>query len=135
MPKDRMGVPMAGEYSFAVVDVFTDQPLSGNPLAVFPDADDLAVETMQAIAREFGLSETTFVVAPRHPDATRRLRCFSPAAEVFGAGHNALGAWWLLATAGHIIVPADGIVVQELGDEILPVVVTSKEDRVHRVAM
>ncbi len=126
---------MGDEYSFAVVDVFTDQALSGNPLAVFPGADDLAPQTMQAIAREFGFSETTFVMAPRHRHAMRRLRCFSPVAEVFGAGHNALGAWWLLAASGQVVVPTDGVVAQELGDRVLPVVVTLKEGHVHRVAM
>jgi PhzF family phenazine biosynthesis protein len=126
---------MGDEHSFAVVDVFTDRALSGNPVAVFPRADDLPPHTMQAIAREFGFSETTFVMAPRHPAAVRRLRCFSPAAEVFGAGHNALGAWWLLAVSGQSVVPTDGVVAQELGDQVLPVVVTLKEGRVHRVTM
>ncbi len=92
---------MGNEYGFAVVDVFTDRALSGNLLAVFPAADGLDPQTMQAIAREVGFSETTFVMAPRQR-AVRRLRCFSPAAEVFGAGHNVLGAWWLLAASGGI---------------------------------
>ncbi|MGH9374141.1 MAG: PhzF family phenazine biosynthesis isomerase [Vicinamibacterales bacterium] len=104
---------MPSEYRFAIVDVFTDQPFNGNPLTVVPDAGNLGAETMQAIAQEFGFSETTFVVAPRPPRAARRLRCFSPVAEVFGAGHTALGC--LVAARGrcHITVPSDGMVTQE----------------------
>jgi Phenazine biosynthesis-like protein len=59
---------------FVLVDVFTDTPLTGNPLAVFPEAEGLDDVTMHALAREFNFSETTFVVSPRDPRATRRLR-------------------------------------------------------------
>jgi PhzF family phenazine biosynthesis protein len=54
---------------FVFVDVFADQPLAGNPLAVVPDADDLDDETMRGIAREFNQSETTFLLAPSSPQA------------------------------------------------------------------
>ena len=58
------------------------------------DADGVPEVTLQAVAWEFGHSETTFMLKPRKPEATWRLRCFtSTGAEVFGAGHNALGAW------------------------------------------
>ncbi len=53
------------EYRFVQVDVFTDQPFGGNPLAVFPEAEGLAPEEMQQLAREMNLSETTFVLPPR----------------------------------------------------------------------
>src|SRR5262245_16871396 len=122
-------------YSFVIVDVFTDRPLSGNPLAVFPDADGLSDVWMQAIAREFRFSETTFVVTPNRRQATRRLRCFSPTAEVFGAGHNALGAWWVLLATGRVAIPADGTLWQELGEDVLPVVVELDDETVRRVAM
>lgn len=77
---------------------------------------------MLAIAREFGYSETTFVVPPTREEATSRLRSFTPTAEVFGAGHNALGAWWVLA-AERRIRPAGSltIVQQELGARVRPV--------------
>src|SRR6202044_2882658 len=88
--------------TFYFVDVFADRPLTGNPLSLVPDADDLPEPQMRAIAREFNQSETTFVLRPTvssgpGPTATWRLRSFTPiGAEVFGAGHNALGAWiWL----------------------------------------
>jgi len=52
------------EYTFIQVDVFTDKPFGGNPLAVFPDAEGLTGEEMQSLAREMNLSETTFVLPP-----------------------------------------------------------------------
>ncbi len=112
------------QHRFILVDVFTDRPLAGNPLAVFPDGAVLPDDTMQAVAREFGHSETTFVLAPRDPNATWRLRCFTPRAEVFGAGHNALGAWWVLASLGKVRLDDRAgmtVVGQELGDRVLPV--------------
>lgn len=106
-------------HDFAVVDVFADEPLTGNPLAVVTDADDLAPERTAAIAVEFGLSETTFVTAPTRPDADWRLRSFTRGGEeVTGAGHNALGAWWWLVTSGRATAPS---AVQELGGRVLPV--------------
>lgn len=65
-------------YSFATVDVFTSKRFGGNPLAVFPEADGLSDEAMQAIASEFNLSETTFVLPPESPDHTARVRIFNP---------------------------------------------------------
>lgn len=106
-------------HDYAVVDVFADRPLTGNPLAVVTGADDLDEETMAAIAVEFNLSETTFVTGPTLPGADWRLRSFTPTGdEVAGAGHNALGAWWWLATSGRAVAPG---AVQELGGRTLPV--------------
>jgi trans-2,3-dihydro-3-hydroxyanthranilate isomerase len=106
--------------SFALVDVFSDQPLSGNPLAVVPDADHLDEAVMARIATEFNQSETTFLVAPTMPGAEHRLRSFTPAGvEVFGAGHNALGAWWWLADNGRLDRP--GVWHQQLGTVVLAV--------------
>jgi trans-2,3-dihydro-3-hydroxyanthranilate isomerase len=71
---------------FAFVDVFASVPLTGNPVSIVPDADDLTEAQMQAIAREFNQSETVFVLRPDRPEATWRLRSFTPiGAEVFGA--------------------------------------------------
>ncbi len=123
-------------YPFVVVDVFTEKPLSGNPLAVVPRADGLDPETMQAIAREFNLSETTFTLTPRSPRATRRLRSFSPTAEVFGAGHNALGAWWAILERGDVPLPeGETTFWQELGDRVLAVSATCGSGRLRRIAM
>lgn len=112
---------VGGRLAFALVDVFATRPLSGNPLAVVADADELDVATMRRIAVEFNLSETTFVLRPTVSDAAWWLRSFTPSGqEVVGAGHNALGAWWWLAVNGRVDVggPAQR---QQLGDRSLPV--------------
>ncbi|MDU0752007.1 PhzF family phenazine biosynthesis isomerase [Pseudomonas aeruginosa] len=72
--------------SFLQVDVFTSQPLRGNPAAVVFDADDLDARTMQRIAREMNLSETVFVLAPESPDTDYRVRIFTPSSELPFAG-------------------------------------------------
>ena len=115
---------MSSSVPFFLVDVFADAPLTGNPLAVVADAEHLDDAVMRSIAREFNQSETTFVLPPTQPGATWRLRSFTPAgAEVGGAGHNVLGAWWWLATAGRIELDAEGgaTPMQEYGGRVLPV--------------
>ncbi|MFG2138395.1 PhzF family phenazine biosynthesis protein [Streptomyces sp. NPDC048650] len=117
---------MADSTPFALVDVFTDQPLAGNPLALVPGADALPEELLPRIAREFNQAETTFLLRPTQPGATWRLRSFTAAGvEVFGAGHNALGAWWWLA-ATELLGPRRGVGrwYQQLGSAVLPVEVT-----------
>jgi PhzF family phenazine biosynthesis protein len=110
-----------------LIDVFTDQSLAGNQLTVLLNAQGLTEGQMQAIAREFNYSETTFVLPARQAKADWRLRSFSPSAEVFGAGHNALGAWWVLAECGAISL-SDPVTTfwQELGEEVLPVGIYSE---------
>ena len=118
---------------FAIVDVFAVGPLTGNALAVVPDADALDVPTMRAVAREFNQSETTFLVRPTAPGATRRLRSFTPGGhEVGGAGHNALGAWLWLAHAGRV---GAGNFTQQIGTDVLPVEVAVAEDEPTWVTM
>src|SRR6266571_1715793 len=98
---------------FYFVDVFASHPLSGNPLSLVTDADRLDEAQMRAISREFNQSETTFLLRPRLPGATWRLRSFTPiGAEVFGAGHNALGAWLWLAAAGKVAEGATSVIEQ-----------------------
>jgi len=75
---------------FVQVDVFTDRPFAGNPLAVFPDAEGLTAVQMQAIASEMNLSETTFVLPPEG-DGDARVRIFTPAVELPFAGHPSVG--------------------------------------------
>lgn len=124
------------KHAFVLVDVFTDVPLAGNQLAVFLDADDLDDPTMQAVAREFNYSETTFVVKPRDARATRRLRSFSPAAEVFGGGHNALGAWWAILARELAAKAGTGTPLwQELGDSVLPLEASYDCGGLNRVSM
>lgn len=88
-------------YPFVTLDVFTDQRFGGNPLAVFPEALGLDARAMQALAREFNLSETAFVFPPDAPANTARVRIFTPQAEVPFAGHPNVGTAWVLAGLGR----------------------------------
>ena len=82
---------------FFTLDVFTDRPLAGNPLAVVLDSEGLDAPRMQAIAREFNLSETTFVLEPRASGADYRVRIFTPARELPFAGHPTIGSAVIIA--------------------------------------
>ncbi|TDC02150.1 PhzF family phenazine biosynthesis protein [Micromonospora fluostatini] len=79
-----------GTYEYVVVDVFTDTPLEGNPVAVFVDSAALSPERMQQIAQEMHLSETVFVLPPQG-DGDVRVRIFTPVNELPFAGHPTLG--------------------------------------------
>lgn len=105
---------------YDVVDVFSARPYAGNPLAVVHGGQELATGQMQAIAAEFGLSETAFPLPPTTSAADYRLRIFTPARELPFAGHPSVGAAWVLAQAGEI---GTGEVVQECGAGLLPVTV------------
>lgn len=83
--------------TYHVLDVFTDRPFGGNPLAVVLDAGRLTGADMQTIAREFNLSETVFVLDPTSPGHTARIRIFTPSREMPFAGHPTLGTAILLA--------------------------------------
>jgi PhzF family phenazine biosynthesis protein len=105
---------------FRQVDVFTDVPYLGNPLAVVLDADGLSDEEMARFANWTNLSETTFVLPPLDPAADYRVRIFTPNSELPFAGHPTLGtchAW--LAAGGE--PKAGGVVVQECGAGLVPV--------------
>jgi trans-2,3-dihydro-3-hydroxyanthranilate isomerase len=88
-------------FSFVTVDVFTDRRFGGNPLAVFPDAQGLSDQEMQALAAEFNLSETTFVLPAEDPKNTARVRIFNRTAEMPFAGHPNVGTGWVLAELGR----------------------------------
>jgi trans-2,3-dihydro-3-hydroxyanthranilate isomerase len=88
--------PMA-TLKFHTLDVFTDRRFAGNPLAVVLDADGLADAQMQAIAREFNLSETVFVQTSERPALSAKMRIFTPHNEVPFAGHPTIGTATLLA--------------------------------------
>jgi trans-2,3-dihydro-3-hydroxyanthranilate isomerase len=83
-------------YEYVVADVFTEEPLSGNPVAVFTDAAGLTAKRMQRVAREMNLSETVFVL-PAERDGDVRVRIFTPVNELPFAGHPTLGAAIVLA--------------------------------------
>lgn len=102
-------------FRYVVVDVFTERALAGNPLAVFTDARGIDPETMQALAREIGFSETAFVL-PSEEGGTARIRIFTPVSELPFAGHPILGTAWVLAA------PLQRAVVElETGRGIVPV--------------
>ena len=81
---------------FYKADVFTDLPFGGNPVAVFPNAQDLTDTEFQQIAREMNLSETVFVMPPTEPEAIAKLRIFTPTQEIPFAGHPILGTFYVL---------------------------------------
>ncbi|MFI7211026.1 PhzF family phenazine biosynthesis protein [Micromonospora maritima] len=108
--------------AYEIVDVFTDRPFAGNPLAVVFGAESLATEQMQALAQEFNLSETVFVLAPTQAGATYRARIFTPVDELPFAGHPSVGA---AVTASRRGVFGVGRVTQECGAGVLPIEVTA----------
>jgi len=108
---------VTGVLPYEVVDVFTDAPFSGNPLAVVLDAEHLSTEQMQAIAAEFNLSETAFPTSPPE-GATYGLRIFTPATELPFAGHPSVGSASVLHRLGRIQA---GDNVQACGAGLLPV--------------
>src|SRR3954469_17856344 len=87
---------------FQTVDVFTAEQFSGNPLAVVLNAEGLSTEQMQAIAAEFNLAETTFVLPPKDAANTAHVRIFTPRAEMPFAGHPNVGTAFVLARAGEV---------------------------------
>jgi trans-2,3-dihydro-3-hydroxyanthranilate isomerase len=125
------------DISFFLVDVFSDKPLHGNPVAVVPNAGSLTEDMMHQIAREFNQSETTFLLPPTRPDTDWRFRSFTPAGkEAFGAGHNTLGAWWWLAETGVLPLEDSGAsFTQEIGDCVLAVRIICDSGRLVSVGM
>jgi len=109
-----------GSYRFSQVDVFSDRPLLGNPVAVVHDADDLSEEQMAAFARWTNLSETTFLLRPTVYGADYRLRIFTPGAELPFAGHPTLGSAHAWLEAGGEPA-AEGRLVQECGAGLVTV--------------
>ena len=100
-------------YEFRQVDVFTNEPLLGNPVAVVHGADGLTDEQMAAFARWTNLSETTFLLTPTDPAADYRLRIFTVSGELPFAGHPTLGSAHAWLEAGG--TPKGASLVQECG--------------------
>jgi len=104
---------------FAQLDVFADRPGAGNPLAVVLDADGIDSESMQAFAAWTNLSETTFLMPPTRPEASYRVRIFTPRQELPFAGHPSVGSAHAALESG-LCVPRDGHLVQECAAGLLP---------------
>lgn len=123
-------------YRFLQVDVFTDRPFGGNPLAVFPEAEGLSAEEMQALAREMNLSETTFVFRPQNPEADFKVRIFTPTMELPFAGHPVVGTHWVLAHFGYVSLSEPSVQVKfELGVGVLPADLYVVDNKVDKVVM
>jgi trans-2,3-dihydro-3-hydroxyanthranilate isomerase len=115
--------------AYALVDVFTDRALAGNPLAVFTNATGLAAETMQALARELSLSETTFLL-PAEQGGTARVRIFTPRVELPFAGHPLVGTAYVIGRGTPVAT-----VHLETGVGIVPVEIERDGGFVQRCAM
>jgi trans-2,3-dihydro-3-hydroxyanthranilate isomerase len=101
-------------YAFRLVNVFAESTLSGNPLCVFEDGRGLSDEQMQALALQFNLSETTFVLPPKDPKADAFVRVFTPGYEMRFAGHPTLGT-------AHVISAGRNMVTLEFLAGLVPV--------------
>lgn len=99
-------------YRYKVVDVFTDKPLLGNPVAVVLNAAGMDADTMQQVARWTNLSETTFVLPPTAPGADYQLRIFTPGGELPFAGHPTIGSAHAVLEA-EVAALHDGTLLQE----------------------
>ena len=109
---------------FCTYDVFTGQRYAGNPLAIVEGADSLTTDQMQTIAREFNLSETIFVMAPRDAKHDAKVRIFFPTAEIPFAGHPTLGCAVFLASRKYGDGDFTGQIVLEEEAGIVPVDLT-----------
>jgi trans-2,3-dihydro-3-hydroxyanthranilate isomerase len=118
------------QFRYVTADVFTSQPYGGNQLAVFPDARHIPEHRLLDVTREFNFSETTFVYPAREPTHTRRVRIFTPGAEVPFAGHPTVGTAHVLATIGEIPLAGDETrIVFEEGVGPVPVMIRALDGR------
>lgn len=101
------------ELAYAIYDVFTNRALAGNPLAVVFDAGALDTSQMQAIAREFNLSETVFVLPPERAPHRARIRIFTPDYEMPFAGHPTVGAAVALGSRTQALGIAEILILEE----------------------
>lgn len=127
------------QHRFLQLDVFTGEAFSGNPLAVFPEAEGIGDEVMLKIAREMNLSETVFVLNSEKPEVRRRLRIFTPTREIPFAGHPVVGTWNALAREGVVPLPEGGTgwqrIHHEVGIGVLPVDIEFKDGQPVQVVM
>jgi trans-2,3-dihydro-3-hydroxyanthranilate isomerase len=123
-------------FDFWRLDVFTDTPLTGNPLAVFHRAVGLSAAEMLSIAREMNLSETTFVFPPSNPSANYRNRIFTPEGEIPFAGHPSIGTAYVAALEDLVRHPdGSSVIYQELEIGVLPLELICEGGKVKKVIM
>src|SRR3954467_7856280 len=122
---DKRSIEMQRRY--ITVNVFTDRAFGGNPLGVVLDAGELSTAQMQAIAREFNYSETTFVLPPADPAHDAQVRIFTVNREIPFAGHPNVGTAFVLATRAPKL-PAR--LLFEEGAGLVPVEIVTEQGRV-----
>ena len=116
------------KFRFLTTDVFTARPFTGNQLAVVTDARGIPEDSLLSIAREFNYSETTFVYPPDNAAHARRVRIFTPGAEVPFAGHPTIGTAVVLARIGEIPLTGDETrIVLEEGVGPVPVTIRARD--------
>lgn len=114
--------------AYHLVDVFTDRAFGGNPLAVFTAGQGLSAPTMQRLAKELNLSESTFVWPPQDPNNDFQVRIFTPAVELPMAGHPTIGTAFVLAQEQLIKAEGSQVTVRfEEGVGVIPVTLTFEE--------
>jgi trans-2,3-dihydro-3-hydroxyanthranilate isomerase len=111
--QDTIEASPARTYHYNQWDVFTEEPLTGNQLAVFMEPQGLTKALMQSIAREMAFSETTFIFPPDDEDVDFRVRIFGPNRELPFAGHPTIGTAFALARAGAISPGTERVVFSE----------------------
>ena len=105
------------DLSYYLVNVFTEVPFLGNSLAVFPDATGLDAATMQSIARELNISETTFIFPQESDESRTRVRIFTPKSELQFAGSPTIGTAYIMRTLSIVPRSSKNFVLQEnVGD-------------------
>ena len=115
------------EFAYHVVDVFTTTPMQGNALAVFPDATGMESATMQRVARELNLSETTFILPRESQEGAARVRIFTPASELPFAGHPTIGTAFIMRRLGIVEADAQNFALSENVGRV-PIRVDAGED-------
>jgi trans-2,3-dihydro-3-hydroxyanthranilate isomerase len=121
---------------YQIVDVFTNQPFGGNPLAVFTNGRGIPGDLMQRIAKELNLSETTFVLPPDDPANDWKVRIFTPGAELPMAGHPTVGTAYVLARENLVNVSeAQPNIRLEEKVGLIPVSFTFKDGAVDLIHM
>jgi PhzF family phenazine biosynthesis protein len=114
------GIAMPSKRRFMQLDVFSCQPLKGNPLAVVIDGDGLDEDTMRSFARWTNLSETTFLLPPTSSEADYRVRIFTPRQELPFAGHPSVGSAYAAIEAG-LVPRTKRALIQECAAGLLPI--------------
>ncbi|HEU5183094.1 MAG TPA: PhzF family phenazine biosynthesis protein [Gemmatimonadaceae bacterium] len=115
------------KFRFITTDVFTARPFTGNQVAVVTDARGIPEDSLLSIAREFNYSETTFVYPPDNAAHARRVRIFTPGAELPFAGHPTIGTAVVLARIGEIPLTGDETrIILEEGVGPVPVMIRAR---------